>query len=273
VRVPRLSPRQIQALASCICGDEEAAAFDYRRFVDIESFITFTGARVGDLPASGMSRWNYACSFIEACQGVEKEGSSGLTREVEKVIEALLDLREFSSESRRDEALLKVNQILTGVPVETRVGADGSVQVVSTRRSRVQGLLDKQIHTVFGAVIDDSALGASRTHYAKAKRYLEAAQLDYENSAKESVSSVESLVKTLTGESDYTKAIKKATNAGLIPRPIDDIAIKLFAYRGNEPGVAHGAADTPDVTKEEAELVFNLAAALATFLATNLRKK
>jgi hypothetical protein len=188
------------------------------------------------------------------------------------MVEALLDRREFSSESRRDEALLKANQILTGMPVEARIGPDGSVQVVSTSRSRAQEVLDKQIHTAFRTVIDDSALTASRMHYTKAKRYLEAAQPDYENAAKEAVSSIESLVKSLTGESDYTKAIKKATDAGLIPRPIDEIAIKLFAYRGNEPGVAHGSADTPDVTKEEAELVFNLSGALGAFLGTSLRQ-
>jgi hypothetical protein len=61
--VVRLSPRQIHALASCICGDDDAADFDYRRYVDIESFIAFTGAEVGELPYAS-SRWNYARSFI-----------------------------------------------------------------------------------------------------------------------------------------------------------------------------------------------------------------
>jgi hypothetical protein len=134
--VVRLSPRQINALASCICGDDDAADFDYRRYVDIESFIAFTGAEVGKLPSS---RWNYARSFIEACQAAGEEGTSGLGREVEKMVEALLDRREFSSESRRDEALLKVNQILTGMPVEARIGPDGSVQVVSTSRQPRSG--------------------------------------------------------------------------------------------------------------------------------------
>jgi hypothetical protein len=58
---------------------------------------------------------------------------------------------------------------------------------------------------------------------------------------------------------------------GLIPRPIDDLAIKLYAYRGNEPGVAHGSPDAPDVTEDEAWLIYNLCAALAAYLAKALR--
>jgi hypothetical protein len=273
VCVHRLSPRQTQSLASLICGDAEDSPVEYRRMVDIESFLRFSGAEFGGLTSGTMSRWNYACMVIESAQDRSSEGASGLGAEVEKIIEALLDLREFHSEDRRDEALLKVNNILRGLPVEARVRADGSVQIVSTRQTRAQRVLDEQIHTVFGQTLSDSALGASRTHYAKAQRYLAAAEPDYENAAKEAVSSVESLVRVLTGETDYTRAIKKATDAGLIPRPIDELAIKLFAYRGNEPGVAHGAAETPDVSADEARLIFNLAGALGAYLAVSLRKR
>ncbi len=267
----RLSPRQIQNIGTLICGDGEDSPTDYRRYVDIEGFFRFTGVTTDESTLDTASRWKYACSFIEAAQASSEEGASGLARNVEMIIEALLDLREFRSEDQRDEALLKLNQTLTGIPVEARVAADGSVQVVSTRTSRSQRVLDEQIHTVFGEIVSDSALAASRMHYAKAQRHLNAADPDFENAAKEAVSSVESLVKVLTGESDYTRAIKKATDAGLIPRPIDDVAIKLFAYRGNEPGVAHGSADAPDVTADEARLIFNLAGALGAYLATALR--
>lgn len=269
----RLSPRQVQSLAGCICGDDEDGPFDYRRMVDIDSFVRFTGAEVGEFGEGGLSRWNYSVAFIEAAQLEGGEGPSGLSIEVEKILAALLDLREFRNEDRRDEALLKVNGILSGIPVEARVASDGSVQIVSTKQTRSQRILDEQIHTVFGEVLDDADLNASRLHYAKAKKYLEAADPDYENAAKEAVSSVESLVRALTGESDYTKAIKKARDAGLIPRPIDEIAIKLFAYRGNEPGVAHGSADAPDVTRDEAQLVLNLCGSIGAYLAGRLRKE
>ena len=272
--VHRLSPRQIQSLATLVCGRQNEdwdTPTEYRTMVDIESFTQFTGIGI-TLDSTGLSRWNYARSFIELVQQTEREeGGSGLGRQTEMLIEALLDVREFPSEDQRDGALLRVNQILTGLPAEARVASDGSVQVVSTTQTRAQRVLDEQIHTVFGAVISDSALAASRVHYAKAHKYLTAADPDYENAAKEAVSSVESLVKALTGETDYVRAIKKATDAGLIPRPIDDIAIKLYAYRGNEPGVAHGSAAAPEVTEADARLIYNLAGALGAYLAERLR--
>jgi hypothetical protein len=162
--------------------------------------------------------------------------------------------------------------VLNGLPVEARIAGDGTVEVVSTKQTRSQRVLDDQIHSVFGQAVEPADLAASRTHYAKTRRYLTAASADYENAAKEAVSSLESLVAALTGESDFTRAIKKATDAGLIPRPIDDIAIKLFAYRGNEPGVGHGQANAPAVTEAEAQLIFNLAGALGAYLAARLRK-
>lgn len=268
----RLSPRQIQALASRICGEDDHGNFEYRRMVDIESFISFTGAEYADFGGIGMSRWNYSVAFLEAAQSSGSEGVSGLSTELEKVIKALLDVREFSSEARRDGALLDVSGILKGTPINVRVATDGSVELVSTKQTRAQRVLDEQIHTVFGEVIADSALAAARMHYAKALRHLTAATPDYENAAKEAVSSIESLVRKLTGEPSYTRAIKKATDAGLIPRPIDDIAIKLYAYRGNEPGVAHGSDEEPDVTEDVARLVLNLAGALGAYLAVALRK-
>ncbi len=267
----RLSPRQIQAIASCICGDDSDEAFEYRRMVDIDAFISFTGAQPGEFGVDGLSRWNYAIAFLDACQATDERGASGLLYQIERVIEALLNLREFSSEDKRDQALLRVNEILKGVPVEARLTAEGSAQLASTKRTRPQQVLDKTIHTAFGQMIAESALAAPRAHYAKATRFLTASDPDYENAAKEAVSSLESLVRKMTGEPDYTRAIRKAAAAGLIPRPIDEIAIKLFAYRGNEPGVAHGAADVPGVTAGEAWLVYNLSASLGAYLAERLR--
>ncbi len=78
----RLSPRQVQTLGGLICGGDETP-FEYRRFVDIEAFVTFTGAQYGDVDTSGLSRWNFACAVIEGAQAFDAEGASGLSREVE----------------------------------------------------------------------------------------------------------------------------------------------------------------------------------------------
>jgi len=105
----------------------------------------------------------------------------------------MLDLREFATEDKRDEALLTVNEALKGIPVEARIVGDGTVEVVSTKQTRSQRVLEEQIHSVFGHVVEAAELEASRTHYAKARRYLTAADADFENAAKEAVSALESL--------------------------------------------------------------------------------
>jgi hypothetical protein len=209
--VLRISPRQVQVVANLICGEKDEPT-EYRTRPEIESFVLFTNTGI-QLPASGVSRFNYASLFIDLAQTSNPtEGASGLSRATEQILEALLDVREFSSEDLRDEALLRVNQaVLNGIPVEARIAADGSVEIVSTRQTRAQRVLDEQIHTAFGEKISESALEASRAHYAKARRHLTAANPDYENAAKEAVTSLESLVLTLSGESGYTPAIKKAT--------------------------------------------------------------
>jgi hypothetical protein len=212
----RLSPGQIRALAGCITGDVEDEAFEYHTKADIESFIEFSGAEYDPWGGMDLSRTNHTIAFIEAAQATRREGKSGLCTEVEKIIAALLDRREFSSDEAFVAAVEWVNEILRGIPVAVRVTSDGTTEVASTRRTQAQRVLDEQIHTVFGEVVAGSKLAAVRTHYAKAKRFLTGADADYENAAKESVLAIESLVVTLTGESDFAKAIRKATTSGLI---------------------------------------------------------
>jgi hypothetical protein len=267
----RLSPRQIQALAGLILGGGDDSPVQYRTRTEIESLVQLANTGI-EFSGYGLSRFDYASRFIDLAQTGSSEGASGLSRATEQILEALLDVREFASEDLRDEALLRINQsVLNGIPAEARIADDGSVEIVSTRQTRSQRVLDEQIHTAFGGTVSESALIASRTHYAKARRHLTAANPDYENAAKEAVTSLESLVLTLTGETDFIRAIRKMTDAGLIPRPLDDIAVKLYAYRGNEPGVAHGSPDAPDVTEDEALLIFNLCAALGAYHAKALR--
>ncbi len=267
----RLSPRQVQTIAGFICGGGDADAFDYRRMVDILGFIEFTGAAFGTY-ALGSSRWNTACNFIDACQSTAEQGSSELPRAIEQVLVALLDPREFSSDEMRALAVEKVKDALRGIPVTIRLATDGIAQIVSTRRTREQSLLDEQIHTVFGDALKDSQLRAAREHYAKAKRYIYGADPDYPNAAKEAVCSIESLAVVLTGAPDLPKALKKATNTGHIPHPISEMTTKLYAYRGDEPGVGHGQAELPDVTRQEAELILNVAGAIGSYLKSALQR-
>lgn len=259
----RLSPKQAQAIAGCICG--EVAPWEYRRMVDIASFVRFTGTGIEHDALAG-SRFKSALAFVEEAEADTERGPSGLSRNTEKVLAALLDRREFDSDERHQESVQVVRDALGGLPIEIRLDDTAQVEIVSTRRDRARGILDEQIHTVFGNVLTSGDLSAARRHYGKAKGFLQGREPDYENSCKESVCTIESLVTAMTGEPNLPAAIKKASRAGLIPRPLDDMIIKVYAYRGNEPGVGHGQAAAPAVRRAEAELLFDLAAALGRYL-------
>jgi hypothetical protein len=45
---------------------------------------------------------------------------------------------------------------------------------------------------------------------------------------------------------------------------------KLYAWRGNEPGVAHGSKELPTVTRADAQFALNMAAAVNLYLRERL---
>ena len=96
-----------------------------------------------------------------------------------------------------------------------------------------QQLIDAEIRTAFGSVLHESDLNTARVHYANAQRMIRGG--DFPNAAKEAVCSVEACLSTITGEDDLKKALRKATQAGL-PRPLDGVIKKLYAWRGERAG-------------------------------------
>ena len=66
--------------------------------------------------------------------------------------------------------------------------------------------------------------------------------------------------------------IKDAVKKGIIPPPLDQTIIKLHAYRGNEPAVAHGGMEPSKVTIDEAEFVLAMSAAIIIYLVKKKEK-
>ncbi len=91
---------------------------------------------------------------------------------------------------------------------------------------------------------------------------------DIENCIKDAVGAIESVGRILTGDEKalLDGIIKGAVKNGIIPQPLDQTFIKLYAYRGNEPGVAHGAVGESKATIYEAELVLAMSAAMIIYL-------
>ncbi|MFA5317046.1 MAG: hypothetical protein WC369_06470, partial [Dehalococcoidales bacterium] len=73
---------------------------------------------------------------------------------------------------------------------------------------------------------------------------------DVENCIKDAVSAIESVGRIIAGDEKalLSDIIKDAAKKGIIPQPLDQTFQKVYAYRGNEPGVAHGAVDASKVT-------------------------
>ena len=52
----------------------------------------------------------------------------------------------------------------------------------------------------------------------------------------------------------------------IIPKLLDETIRKVYAYRGDQPGVAHGLVGTSKVTVDEAEFVLAMSAAIIIYL-------
>jgi hypothetical protein len=91
---------------------------------------------------------------------------------------------------------------------------------------------------------------------------------DVENCIKDAVGTIESVGRIITNNEKalLDDIIKDAVKKGVIPKPLDQTFIKLYAYRGNEPGIAHGAIGESKVTVDEAELILAMSAAMIIYL-------
>jgi len=91
---------------------------------------------------------------------------------------------------------------------------------------------------------------------------------DVENCVKDAVAAVESVGKIIRNDKNarIDNIINDAIQNGVIPRLLGDPIIKLYAYRGNEPAIAHGGIEPSKVTEDEAEFVLAITAAIIIYL-------
>lgn len=262
----KLSPEEIDVLANCICGGE-GTSIEYRTATSINRFRAFVGAKVDW--ETGSSRFYDAVAYLEACNETQP-GRSGLPQAIEKVVVALVDRRQFKSHAAQDEVLEQLSKMLEVHQGELRLDVRRRVDLISSTSSPGQEILNDEIHTIFEKLVRDPDLDAAREHYRKARRFLNASDPDFANAAKEGVCAVESLLGALTGERDFNKAVGKAVAGSGIPRPLGELIKKLYAYRGDAPGVAH--AGLPEADQEDAQFVVNLAAAIGLYLRGKLTR-
>lgn len=91
---------------------------------------------------------------------------------------------------------------------------------------------------------------------------------DVENCVKDTVGAIESVGRILAHDDKalLDDIIKEMAKKGIIPKPLDQSIQKLYAYRGDQPGVAHGLVGASKVTADEAEFVLAMSAAIIIYL-------
>jgi hypothetical protein len=78
---------------------------------------------------------------------------------------------------------------------------------------------------------------------------------DYRNSIKESISAVESLAKTLSGNSKATlgDALKMIERKGGIHQALKEAFLKLYGYASDEGGIRHAMLEEPNLSAADAK--------------------
>lgn len=91
---------------------------------------------------------------------------------------------------------------------------------------------------------------------------------DVENCVKDAVAAIESVSKILVSnaKASLEEIIGNAVKKGIIPKPLDQTITRLYAYRGNEPAIAHGGIEQSKVTIDEAEFVLGMSAVIIIYL-------
>ncbi len=176
-----------------------------------------------------------------------------------EVVWAMLSTRQCRDDS--EEFSTKVNTLFR----EEQLGfelKEGKIEKVGS------GFIDTKVKEARYLLKEQEFKGADE-HFEKAIKALNIRpNPDVENCIKDAVGAIESVGRVLTNDENalLSDIIKDAVVKGVIPKPLDQTFIKLYAYRGNEPGIAHGAVGESKVTVDEADLILAMSAAMIIYL-------
>jgi len=120
-------------------------------------------------------------------------------------------------------------------------------------------------------ILRDPELQAADEQFQKAIGFFnQRPQPDVENCVKDAVGAVEALARILLGKPSIqlNDAIKEIGEQRGIHKALQQMVDKLYAYRGDAPGAAHGKTGAkPPITPLDAEFVLHTSAACIVYLA------
>jgi hypothetical protein len=168
--------------------------------------------------------------------------------------------------SQKDSLSDEINNLLR----EEHLGfelRDGKVEKIGS------GFVDAQIKEARYLLKEPEFKGADE-HFEKALKALNIRpKPDVENCVKDAVSAIESIGRIIVNDDRamLSDIIKNMAKDRTIPKPLDEVIQKIYAYRGDQPGVAHGLVGTSKVTIDEAEFVLAMSAVVIIYLVKKRR--
>lgn len=139
---------------------------------------------------------------------------------------------------------------------------DGKVEKVGS------GFVDSRIKEARYLLKEPEFKGADK-HFEKALKAINTRpNPDVENCVKDAVAAIESVGRIIVKDDKamLSNIIKDLAKKEVIPKPLDEAIQKINAYRGDQPGVAHGLVGVSKVTIDEAEFVLAMSAAIIIYL-------
>jgi tetratricopeptide (TPR) repeat protein len=130
------------------------------------------------------------------------------------------------------------------------------------------GFIDARVKEARYLLKEPEFKGADE-HFEKALKALNIRpNPDVENCIKDAVAAIESVGRIIVNDEKplLSDIIKEMAKSKIIPKPLDEAIQKIYAYRGDQPGVAHGLVGASKVTVDEAEFVLAISAAIIIYL-------
>ncbi|MFA6186439.1 MAG: hypothetical protein WC770_04395 [Phycisphaerae bacterium] len=127
----------------------------------------------------------------------------------------------------------------------------------------------EEVDSIEDAVKNTSKLKGVQAHISSAIAHLsDRKNPDYRNSIKESISAVESLAKTLTGNEKATlgSALKIFEEKANIHPALKKSLSELYGYTSDEDGIRHAILDEPNLTFVDAKFMLVACAAFINYL-------
>lgn len=125
-----------------------------------------------------------------------------------------------------------------------------------------------EAEAVSGGIDDTASIEGARHHLERAVELLSNRQRpDYPNSIKESISAVESVCRSITGEGTLGNALKKLETSGVkFHKALRAAWSSMYGWTSDGNGIRHGTVDTPDTDQALAKYMLVTCSAFVSYL-------